>query len=626
MLAGGAYVRCEDKVPVMNAGPSASRDLGPGLFDHWGAADLAAAGLSDGEIAALRACRAENDLFTLDVDEETLSLLIDLLSQTPEQWRNPALDAEEATTERIRRAILEHGALAGISPLFGADEIGKLTRGPIEDWMVFLHPDQRTAVDRRYDGPARVRGSAGTGKTVVARHRAAALIRRFEAETSSPRPGDNNLLFTTFIKSLPPVFEQLYHRLPASRPDDPIEFRHIDSLAYKVCAEAGDCPTIDPRKVDSTFATACMATFPVAPTIRDYLRDEVTQVIKGRGIGTLDEYLAIDGTGRKTRLPESLRRQVWALKQRWDQELETAGVMDFPDVIERATYGLSMTLCPHSLSQNLHGSQVHKHGNAAPTLVSIGPGRSGWLAQARYVHPGLFDRSGIVFQRVRPAPERHGQAVLFRCTFESMAYQVRFPYNEGRAVVSKDAHVIKWVSNTNAKGAIGDKDPGDLSDCAFHVGYVHQGVVRDDNIKCVVRERKHRRVGQRIEACRIRFSCIAQQTGGQVEGYHAMSCRRQVPGDSALSATDFKSTSAACRDDCVEEGLPVVRILVMARCTSPAHPVGRLALPFGFGHEPTLVVSWHASGWPPLASLPAARPGGRATPGQLPCSSMYLVS
>ena len=59
---------------------------------------------------------------------------------------------------------------------------------PIEDWMIFLHPDQRTVVQRRYEGPARVRGSAGTGKTVVALHRAVELAKRFKAEEAAPKP------------------------------------------------------------------------------------------------------------------------------------------------------------------------------------------------------------------------------------------------------------------------------------------------------------------------------------------------------------------------------------------------------------------------------------------------------
>ena len=48
---------------------------------------------------------------------------------------------------------------------------------PWEKWTVFLHPAQRQLVEREYSGPARVSGSAGTGKTIVALHRAVHLAR-----------------------------------------------------------------------------------------------------------------------------------------------------------------------------------------------------------------------------------------------------------------------------------------------------------------------------------------------------------------------------------------------------------------------------------------------------------------
>ena len=64
---------------------------------------------------------------------------------------------------------------------------------PWEKWTVFLHPDQRQLIDRTYAGPARVAGSAGTGKTIVALHRAAFLAR------SNP---DARVLLTTFSDTL----------------------------------------------------------------------------------------------------------------------------------------------------------------------------------------------------------------------------------------------------------------------------------------------------------------------------------------------------------------------------------------------------------------------------------------
>ena len=67
---------------------------------------------------------------------------------------------------------------------------------PLEKWRVFLHPSQRQLVERSWNGPVRVLGGAGTGKTVVAMHRAAYL-----AEKVFTGAGDC-ILFTTFTKNL----------------------------------------------------------------------------------------------------------------------------------------------------------------------------------------------------------------------------------------------------------------------------------------------------------------------------------------------------------------------------------------------------------------------------------------
>lgn len=64
---------------------------------------------------------------------------------------------------------------------------------PWERWIVFLYPAQRSLVEKTYSGPARVSGSAGTGKSVVALHRAAWLARK----NSGAR-----VLLTTFSKTL----------------------------------------------------------------------------------------------------------------------------------------------------------------------------------------------------------------------------------------------------------------------------------------------------------------------------------------------------------------------------------------------------------------------------------------
>src|SRR5437763_3034210 len=73
------------------------------------------------------------------------------------------------------------------------EELERALDYPWDKWAVFLHPAQRRLVERDYNGPARISGSAGTGKTIVALHRAVALARRHS---------DARVLLTTFSKAL----------------------------------------------------------------------------------------------------------------------------------------------------------------------------------------------------------------------------------------------------------------------------------------------------------------------------------------------------------------------------------------------------------------------------------------
>lgn len=308
-----------------------------GVFDHWSDADLREAGLDDAQIADLRSCQNENEILDLEWSIEDLDLVIQLLEQTPEQWRHPTLSAPEADLEhRLRLAIADFGAVHGLSRLYTAEEVERLASAPIEEWMIFLHPDQRFVVDRRFDGPARVRGSAGTGKTVVALHRAAALAQRFAEEE-----GGGRILFTTYIKSLPPVFERLYSRLPNAI-DGAVEFRHIDSLARRICDRAGHRVNTDKRSIDAAWSTAYRRIVtdgsPLARVglTRSYLRDEITAVVKGRGLRSIDDYLSLERNGRRVRFTEPMRRQIWDLMCEWDAEMAKRGTVDFCDVIRMA--------------------------------------------------------------------------------------------------------------------------------------------------------------------------------------------------------------------------------------------------------------------------------------------------
>ena len=75
-------------------------------------------------------------------------------------------------------------------------ELAAILHAPLEKWRVFLHPSQRNLVERSWNGPVRVLGGAGTGKTVAALHRAKYLAQQIYTRQ------EDRILFTTFTRNL----------------------------------------------------------------------------------------------------------------------------------------------------------------------------------------------------------------------------------------------------------------------------------------------------------------------------------------------------------------------------------------------------------------------------------------
>lgn len=302
----------------------------PRPLDHWTDADLTDVGFDEPTIALLRECRSEDDLCSLP--SAAFELVLEIIDKTPELWRNPPMDEEAEAEARLRANLAKYGVLSGFTRLLEPDEAEKVLSAPIEDWMVFLHPDQRTVVTRRFDGPARVRGSAGTGKTVVGLHRAAELARRYS--------GEGKVLFTTFVSSLPPVFEHLYDRIPGTHPGE-VEFVNVDKLANSVLLEAGIHLSVNTKSSDAAFASAwnkspAAAALTKAKVTRTYAEEEISAVIKGRGLREIGEYLAVERTGRRMPFSQALRTSMWELYERYQAELEVRKVVDFSDRLLKA--------------------------------------------------------------------------------------------------------------------------------------------------------------------------------------------------------------------------------------------------------------------------------------------------
>ncbi len=130
-------------------------------------------------------------------NEDTLLALADHLpAEAAEALLELATGGQAASGEarRCRVDPFDHpDAQRRFRVMTNVEELERALDFPWEKWTVFLHPEQRQWVERDYNGPARVSGSAGTGKTIVALHRAVHLAR------SHP---DARVLLTTFSDTL----------------------------------------------------------------------------------------------------------------------------------------------------------------------------------------------------------------------------------------------------------------------------------------------------------------------------------------------------------------------------------------------------------------------------------------
>lgn len=318
-----------------------------GVFKLWAHSELSEAGFTNDEIAVLRSLDDEYELLSLGWPNEREDLAVALVELTPEAWR-AGLEGTSDPEERIGAAIAEFGGLTGISPQLSDEVLRRLAEAPIEDWMVFLHPDQQTLVDAEFRGPARVRGAAGTGKTVVALHRAASLARRVPlAAHAGPRP----VLFTTVVSNLIDVFAGLYRRLPG-RVDGRVDFLSLEDAALAVFDRSGvERPKIDRAAVDEAYQIA-WASVPVGDPLRSagltsgYVRTEIEKVVKGRGLRSETDYLSVVRTGRQCGLARSSRTSVWELARRWDEEMRARGTISAPDLVNEAVALLSQETRP----------------------------------------------------------------------------------------------------------------------------------------------------------------------------------------------------------------------------------------------------------------------------------------
>ena len=305
------------------------------------------------------------------------SQLLDLASTARVSWQGEALLnlATGATIEEIREdfglrpsrdvsaeptdadliaGLRTRAARSTFTWLESDEDLRRAIEGlSFAEWQLFLHPQQRALVERRANGPMRVSGGAGTGKTVIAVHRAVELAKRDKADGQEPR-----ILLTTYTRNLADDLRrqvaQLEPRLPfTEKLSEPgVMVSGLDRVARMILQQAGArispiaqevigqprgrVLTYPRENVWQEVLTLMGDELPERLRSADFLESEYELIVLPQRVTTLKQYLRVRRPGRGVALDRSKRAAVWKAMERYRDRSADLGVTSFDEQLALA--------------------------------------------------------------------------------------------------------------------------------------------------------------------------------------------------------------------------------------------------------------------------------------------------
>ncbi len=301
------------------------------LFGHMSDEDLLGWGVPSEWLAEVR--QADEDSLLLVADRlpaEAAEALIELATGgTPRRPQAAAAGADPfAHPDAQRRFRVMHDV----------EELERALESPWDQWTVFLHPAQRLWVERDHGGPARVSGSAGTGKTIVALHRAVHLARSNH---------DARVLLTTFSPALAHALHTRLRRLVGRTPmlAERIDVVALDDLGERLFKFAFGKPALADQQtirryldeaVTTVSATGSAASAGLPAKLgAGFWWSEWVEVVDPWQIDSVESYREFKRLGRKTRLSEGQRTAAWQVFGRVRERLRAEGRLTRAELFTR---------------------------------------------------------------------------------------------------------------------------------------------------------------------------------------------------------------------------------------------------------------------------------------------------
>lgn len=306
------FVEVEERIEEIVRMVVHEESIKPPLFAEYDPEYLRKLGVPPQWLDALKYV-TEDSIDELDerIPQEALERLYDLAAGTP---------VPVPVSELVTDPLNHPDAGRRFRVMTDSEELQAALNSPWEKWLVFLHPRQRKAVESNYNGPAKVVGGAGTGKTVVALHRATRLAKE------NPK---SRILLTTFSSTLAKRLSRSLDLLSGDQCTwrQSIEVTHVHKLFSDAWRQQeGVLKIVSEAQINAALETA-FSRSPGQETDMSFFRSEWRLIIDPNGIDNWNEYRSVSRQGRGTPLGLRQRMKVWSVFEQVIKEVKASGQM-----------------------------------------------------------------------------------------------------------------------------------------------------------------------------------------------------------------------------------------------------------------------------------------------------------
>jgi superfamily I DNA/RNA helicase len=336
-LTGALQVLNTEVVESAPTAPIASGQQAAGLFDDVKDKHLLRLGVPESLLPLVRGLGSDADLEKAEkeIPQEAYEALFLLASgySLDEVFQEVEKRDEEVpvNTGDFVAALQNEDSRRRFYVVDEAKELTEILSAPLEQWRVFLHPKQRKLVTMRASGPVRVLGGAGTGKTVVAMHRAKYLAEQVFTGK------EDRVLVTTFTKNLATdIFENL-RKICAAEAMARIEVVNLDAWVSNFLRTQGyRHQVVFDDEGNECWRNALNLVPGELALPENFYRTEWEDVIQAQNITSAEQYVKAARLGRGTRLGRDLKKRIWPVFQEYRAQMNEQGKKEYIDLIRDA--------------------------------------------------------------------------------------------------------------------------------------------------------------------------------------------------------------------------------------------------------------------------------------------------